>query len=229
MSRIARFETYLKSENSKTLTAIRTVSGLAIWILRLEIAANRWRFESLQTANLDSRHLKQRATNMPFGVTLVAPYCAILRYYRCDTPYRAILSKGGTLALPRNGAIHPPLKAWRLTPAHLCDTPFCSVSRDNCVISHKNNRVQTIFFWKTDLFRRVFSSDSRESRDSREPPTVENKGKSDHFLEILEIFEILQDSSSVVVYLQVSRDMKSIAAGPLRPGHSHRWQTRLTC
>ena len=26
---------------------------------------------------------------------LVAPYRAILRYYRCDTPYRAILLKGG--------------------------------------------------------------------------------------------------------------------------------------
>ena len=28
-------------------------------------------------------------------VTLVAPYRAILRYYRCDTPYRAILVQGG--------------------------------------------------------------------------------------------------------------------------------------
>ena len=28
-------------------------------------------------------------------ISLVAPYRAILRYYRCDTPYRAILFKGG--------------------------------------------------------------------------------------------------------------------------------------
>ena len=28
------------------------------------------------------------------GRCLVAPYRAILRYYRCDTPYRAILFKG---------------------------------------------------------------------------------------------------------------------------------------
>ena len=29
-----------------------------------------------------------------WGESLVAPYRAILRYYRCDTPYRAILFKG---------------------------------------------------------------------------------------------------------------------------------------
>ena len=34
---------------------------------------------------------------------LVAPYRATLRYYRCDTPYRAILSRGS--AIPQNGAI----------------------------------------------------------------------------------------------------------------------------
>ena len=28
-------------------------------------------------------------------VDLVAPYRATLRYYRCNTPYRAILFKGG--------------------------------------------------------------------------------------------------------------------------------------
>ena len=31
----------------------------------------------------------------PLSVTLVAPYRAILRYYRWDTPYRAILFQGG--------------------------------------------------------------------------------------------------------------------------------------
>ena len=47
----------LKRENSKTSTAIRTVLGLAIRIVRFEIAANQWRLESLRTANRDSGHL----------------------------------------------------------------------------------------------------------------------------------------------------------------------------
>ena len=37
-----------------------------------------------------------------FMVILVAPYRAILRYYRCDTPYRAILLR--EVAVPQNGA-----------------------------------------------------------------------------------------------------------------------------
>ena len=37
-------------------------------------------------------------------VSLMAPYCAILRYYRCDTPYRRIF------ALPQDGAIPPPFR-----------------------------------------------------------------------------------------------------------------------
>ena len=37
-----------------------------------------------------------------------------------------------------------------------------------------------------------FSRDSREFRDSREPQTVENKGESDHFLEVLENLEVLE-------------------------------------
>ena len=46
--RIVRFEAYLKSEKL-VHTAIRTVFGLAIRIVRFEIAVNRWRFESLRT------------------------------------------------------------------------------------------------------------------------------------------------------------------------------------
>ena len=55
--RIARFETYLKRVNSgKALTAIRTVFGLAIRIVRFEIAANQWRYSNhceLRTAIQD--------------------------------------------------------------------------------------------------------------------------------------------------------------------------------
>ena len=79
MSRIARFETSKMASNSKSLVhrsarfetrilkvnlivrsiaAIRTIFGLAIRIVPFEIAANRWLFESLRTANRDSRHLR---------------------------------------------------------------------------------------------------------------------------------------------------------------------------
>ena len=60
---------------------------------------------------------------------LVGPYRAILRYYRCDTPYRAILFKGSYRS-PKM-VRYPPF-VLSFTQAHLCDTPFCYVSRDNC-------------------------------------------------------------------------------------------------
>ena len=50
-NQIARFETYL----SKAFTAIQTVFGLAIRSVRFEIAATRWRFEPLRTANREPR------------------------------------------------------------------------------------------------------------------------------------------------------------------------------
>ena len=40
--------------------AIQTVFGLVIGIVRFEIAANRWRFESLRIAKRDSRHLSPK-------------------------------------------------------------------------------------------------------------------------------------------------------------------------
>ena len=69
--------------------------------------------------------------------------------------------------VPQNGAIPPP---WHLvsTQAHLCDTPFCNIWRDNCAIPHKNKH----------------------------------------------------ETSFAILSLQVSRDMKSIATGPLSPGGS---------
>ena len=91
---------------------------------------------------------------------LVAPYRAILRYYRCDTPYSAILFKGGWHS-PKM-VRYPPI-VLSFTQAHLCDTPFCNVSRDNCAIPHENKH----------------------------------------------------ENSFAILSLQVSRDMKSIAAGPL--------------
>ena len=73
-------------------------------------------------------------------------------------------SFSGRLALPQSGAI-PPL-VLSFAQAHLCDTPFCYISRDNCAIPHENKH------------ERVFA----------------------------------------ILSLQVSRDMKSIAAEPLSPG-----------
>ena len=71
-------------------------------------------------------------------------YRAILRYYRCDTPYRAILFKGGDQSpkMVRN----PPL-VLGLTKARLCDTPFCYVSRDNCAIAHLKKASTKEFFF----------------------------------------------------------------------------------
>ena len=61
---------------------------------------------------------------------LVAPCHAIL-----DTPYHAILSKEGQQS-PK--MVRFPFLLLSLTQAHLRDTPSCSISRDNCVIPHKN-------------------------------------------------------------------------------------------
>ena len=56
------------------------------------------------------------------------------RYYRSDTPYRAIRFWGG-YHFPEM-VRYPPL-VLSFTKAHLCDTPFCNISRDNSAIPHK--------------------------------------------------------------------------------------------
>ena len=78
-------------------------------------------------------------------LALVAPYRAILRYYRCDTPYRAILFKGG-LHSPKK-LRYPPV-VLSFTQAHLCDTPFCNVSRDTCAIPHKNKHEKVLRYYR---------------------------------------------------------------------------------
>ena len=62
---------------------------------------------------------------------LVAPHRTILRYYRCYTPYRAILLQQGS-HLPKM-VRHRPL-VLTFTQGHLCDTPFCNILRDHCAI-----------------------------------------------------------------------------------------------
>ena len=71
---------------------------------------------------------------------LSGPYRAILRYYRW-IPYRAILFKD---ASTRPKMVGYPLLALSFTQAHLCDTPFCNVSRDNCAIPHKNKHERVL-------------------------------------------------------------------------------------
>ena len=49
----------------------------------------------LVALNLTTEVALPMLSALPYLAHLVAPYRAILRYYRCDTPYRAILFKGG--------------------------------------------------------------------------------------------------------------------------------------
>ena len=86
------------------------------------------------------------AFSIRLPVALVAPYGAMLRYYRCDTPYRAILSKGGQQS-PKM-VRYPPI-ILSFAQAHLCDTPFCNVSRDNCAIRHNLLKTNTKEFCDT--------------------------------------------------------------------------------
>ena len=62
---------------------------------------------------------------------LVSPYRAMLRYYRCDTLYRALLFKGGWHS-PEMVRYLPLVLSH--TQAHLCNTPFGNISRDNRAI-----------------------------------------------------------------------------------------------
>ena len=73
---------------------------------------------------------------------LVAPYRAILRYYLCDTPYRAILFKGG-LAPPQIGAIPPPF-ALSFTKGTHCAIPrFATYRAVICAMPHKTKDQET--------------------------------------------------------------------------------------
>ena len=89
------------------------------------------RTETPQTATAFSSFLRY----VYMFETLCESNRAILRYYRCDTPYRAILFQG--IQHSPTMVRYPPLVP-SFTQAHLCDTPFCNISRDNCAIPHKN-------------------------------------------------------------------------------------------
>ena len=52
----------------------------------------------------------------------------------------------GRLALPQNDAT-PPLVC-SLTQTHLCDTPSCDISRDNCAILYKNKHKIVLRYYR---------------------------------------------------------------------------------
>ena len=79
------------------------------------------------------------STRQACTIPLVAPYRVILPYYRCDTPYCAMLFKGDQHS-PKM-VRYPPL-VLRLTQTHLCNTPSCDISRDKCAIPHKKKSTE---------------------------------------------------------------------------------------
>ena len=95
-NRIARLETYLKSEKSKDLTATRTVFGLAIRIVQSEIAVHRWRFELLRTVNRDSRPLSTQAEAIPLPQTRkfknLKKWCANMGQRCSSTPSGSVIA-----------------------------------------------------------------------------------------------------------------------------------------
>ena len=102
-------------------------------------------FQGLRPPPLPGAPKKNHAQNSRPNLSLVAPYRAILRYYRCDTPYRSILFKGGQHS-PK--MVRKPPLLLSFTQAHLCDTPFCNVSRDNCATSHKNKHERVLRYYR---------------------------------------------------------------------------------
>ena len=92
-----------------------------------------WKGTSCHVGRKTSCHVTQarkRHININFFVRLalglVAPYRAILRYYRCDTPYRAILFKGGQHS-PKM-VRYPPL-VHLVSHRHICAIPHFATYR----------------------------------------------------------------------------------------------------
>ena len=80
---------------------------------------------------------------------LVAPYRAILRYYRCDTPYRAILSQPSQqspnkvrypLLVPFNTDVSVRCPNLQHIARYLCDTPGEQARKSFAILSLKASR-----------------------------------------------------------------------------------------
>ena len=169
----------------------------------------------------------------------MAPYRAILRYYRCDTPYGAILFK--RIYSPQM-VRYPPL-VLNFTQAHLCDTPFCNVSRDNCAIPHKNTHKRVLRYYLRpekvaerkfpeffefscrilprillrifpeffEVLRFVGNGDQKKFTKNPRHFSMQNSQANTKNI----FTKIFWRAGKVILSLQVSRDMKSIATGPL--------------
>ena len=83
---------------------------------------------------------------------------------------------------------NPNQEAWQAAGIHGLRS---YLNDKDCFVSGSEKGV----FWKRGLFRKVQcrpSEEFRDSRDSGEPQTVENKDESNHFLEIREHLEVLE-------------------------------------
>ena len=58
-------------------------------------------------------------------------------------------SFSGRVALPKT-VRYPPL-VLSFTQAHLCNTPFCNISRDSCAIPHKNKHERVLRYYRKSI------------------------------------------------------------------------------
>ena len=96
--------------------------------------------------NLPKNRLLLWSGGFPLNA-LVAPYRAILRWYRCSTPYRAILSQPSQQSPNR---VRYPRLAPSFTQTYQCDTPFCNISRDTCAIPQENKREKALRCYRSE-------------------------------------------------------------------------------
>ena len=160
----------------------------------------------------------------------MAPYRAILRYYRCDTPYRAILSRPSQQS--PNRVRYPPLvpcfthnisvryPILQHIARYLCDTPGKSDSQSEVgeVFGEIGGELPAKFG------RRFSSFFCWENRQKHFPPKLHRKFHHQTSLRGSGLWRSLDTpgkqtrKSFAILSLKVSRDMKSIAAGPLWVG-----------
>ena len=133
---------------------------------------------------------------------------------------------------------YPPL-VLSFTQTHLCDTPFCNVSRDTCAIlgpAFGRMDCSRIFIFEPPDFFADFLAGFFllifVGKSAQKNPPGKSPGKSSKIYTTKILQHISADcpgqaiphqkktrisKSFAILSLRVSRDMKSIAAGPRRP------------
>ena len=96
----------------------------------LEMAIASWKMPFESKPN-NKKHV--RDASHARSANLVGTYSALLRYYRCNAPYCAMLFLREVSTRPK---------------AHLCNTPFCNIFRDNCAIPHKNKHEEVFRYYR---------------------------------------------------------------------------------